>query len=129
MTKNILFKGQGIGGFIGGQLIDNAGCSLPLLFNVTAGFLFGWALIFHFVYAIFCKKYEEKLIQQKEEEIYRLQKSKRQDESTLSKIDQSQSELRYWQSASNITAKTKSTLEYEDSMKYWGSQIVGTTRL
>ena len=63
------FKGQGIGGFVGGQLVDRLGCSLPLLFNITAGFLFGWAVMLYLVYRFLCKKYEDKLIKQKEDEI------------------------------------------------------------
>ena len=58
-----------MGGFIGGQLVDNAGMSLPILFETSAAVLLGWALIFGFMYALFCKKYEQRLVQQKEREL------------------------------------------------------------
>ena len=124
-----MFKGQGIGGFIGGQLVDSAGISLPLLFKLTAGFLIVWTIIFYFVYTMLCQKYEERLIQQKEEEIYSLQVNKEQHGSTLSTIDQSQTELRQRHTYFNRSANTKSTIELEEASKYWGSQIVGMTRL
>ena len=68
------FTGPGIGGFIGGQLIDHAGISLRLLFKMTSIFLFGSAIIFYFLYKIFCTKHEENLIKLKEKELLKLEK-------------------------------------------------------
>ena len=68
------FTGPGIGGFIGGQLIDHAGVSLRLLFKMTSIFLFGSAIIFYFLYKILCTKHEENLIKLKEKELLKLQK-------------------------------------------------------
>lgn len=92
-------------------------------------FLFGWIIIFCPIYTLFCKKYEEKLIQQKEEEISRLEQFKKKNGSVLSIIGQSQIELRERQEVPKRQTKTKSTLEFEDAMQYWGSQIGGMTRL
>ena len=68
------FTGPGIGGFIGGQLIDHAGVSLRLLFKMTSIFLFCSAIIFYFLYKILCTKHEENLIKLKEKEVLMLQK-------------------------------------------------------
>ena len=50
-------------------MVDNVGVSLPILFETIAVVLFGWAFIFGFTYALFCKKYEQRLVQQKEREL------------------------------------------------------------
>ena len=67
--------------------------SLPLLFKLSAAIMFVWAATFAFLYPIFCKKYEQKLIQQKEEEIARLQPNTHENESTSQKRDQPHIEL------------------------------------
>ena len=73
--------------------------SLPLLFKLTAIFLFGWALLFAVVYPIFCKKYEQKLIQQKENEM------------------------------NNVMATGQCETKAESTMQYWSGQITGMSRL
>ena len=40
-----------------------------MLFETIAVVLLGWAFIFGFTYALFCKKYEQRLVQQKEREL------------------------------------------------------------
>ena len=73
--------------------------SLPLLFKLTAIFLFGWALLFAVVYPIFFKKYEQKLIQQKENEM------------------------------NNAMATGQCETKAESTMQYWSGQITGMSRL
>ena len=62
-------------------MVDNAGISLPILFETSAAVLLGWALIFGFIYALFCKKYEQRLVQQKERELVILDSAQGQDKS------------------------------------------------
>ena len=55
--------------------------SLPILFETSAAVLLGWALIFGFIYALFCKKYEQRLVQQKERELVILDLAQGQEKS------------------------------------------------
>ena len=67
-----LIVGQGVGGFVGGQLVDNDLLTLPQLFYTSAGFSICWSLICFVVYKAFCKKYENKLIDAKHQEEKRI---------------------------------------------------------
>ena len=97
--------GNGLGGFVGGQLVDNLGCSLPLLFKIASIFLFSCAIILYFVYNIWCKKYEQQLVKMKEEEL-----SKR-------KINQKEGE------------ETMPDLNVGESMAYLAGQVAGISRM
>ena len=126
MSSNL---GQGIGGFVGGQLVSNAGVSLPLLFQVMAGFSFAWTAIFYFIYKIFCHKYENQLIKAKEAEENNADDNKETNGKNISFNKTYDMEMRQRQNVSERTSKTKSTFEFEDSMKYWNTQISGKTSL
>ena len=76
-----------------------------------------------------CKKYEEQLIQQKEDEIYRLQVNKRQDVTLSPTLDNFHGEVRDREIDSHRIANTTRNPKFEDSMKYLGSQIIGIARL
>ena len=81
-----LIAGQGVGGFVGGQLVDNNLLTLPQLFYASAGFSLCWSLICFVVYKAFCKKYENKLIdaKQKEEKRIATENARRDSISTIS---------------------------------------------
>ena len=125
--------GTGVGGFVGGQLVDSAGFSLPMLFQASAGFSIAWAILFYLIYKLFCKKYENKLIEAKDVE-------ERQIDNTLTldtKLDYNLSpnvileksglELRKRNNVTERALKTKSQVDFEDSIKYWSSQTAGKT--
>ena len=129
----MFFIGAGVGGFVGGQLVDSAGFSLPLLFQVTAAFSVAWAILSYLIYKLFCKKYENKLIQAKDVE-------ERQIDNTFAldtKLDYNLSpnvimeksglELRKRNNMTERALKTKSQVDFEDSIRYWSSQIAGKT--
>ena len=69
ITQQVTILGPGIAGFIGGQLVDNAGITLPRLFQLSAAALFGWLFLCAFPYICFCKRYEKILFQQKENQL------------------------------------------------------------
>ena len=104
--------------------MDNVGWSIPFLFNVTAGFLFFWTTTLYFIYKIFCKKYEEILIRQKEEEISSLQQNKSRDSSS---IPNRQGNV--GNGNSDEIFENGNDLEFEDNLNSWKSQMVGITRL
>ena len=68
--------GQGVAGFVGGQLVDNNLLTLPQLFYASASFSIAWATVCYLIYKAFCKKYENKLIEAKEEEEKRIAEEK-----------------------------------------------------
>ena len=67
--------------------MDNLGCSLPLLFKISAVFLLCCAVVLYFVYNVLCRKCEDRLIKMKEEEILKSQRSEKPTESVCSKFD------------------------------------------
>ena len=69
ITQQVTISGPGIAGFIGGQLVDNAGITFPRLFQLSAAALFGWLFLCAFPYICFCKRYEKILFQQKENQL------------------------------------------------------------
>ena len=129
----MFFIGTGVGGFVGGQLVDSAGFSLPLLFQVSAAFSVAWAILFYLIYKLFCKKYENKLIQAKEVEERQIENSVTLD----TKLDYDESnpspnakpglELRKRNNVTERALKTKSQVDFEDSIRYWSSQTAGKT--
>ena len=125
--------GAGVGGFVGGQLVDSAGFSLPSLFQVTAAFSIAWAIISYFIYKLFCKKYENKLIQAKDVEerqidnIFTLDTKLDYYESNLSPNVKPGLELRKRNNASERELKRKSQVDFEDSIRFWSSQTAGKT--
>ena len=124
-----LWTGQGIGGFVGGQLLSSAGFSLPLLFQVTAAFLIGWEIILYFIYKCFCKRYEEKLISSKEAEVFQLEANKQKDENFISTIDLPNTDILQKQNLPALSTKMKSDLEFDDAPKCENSQVVGVSEL
>ena len=121
--------GQGVGGFVGGQLVSNAGFSLPLLFQVTAGFCMAWTFIFYLIYKVFCSKYESQLIQAKVAEENNAKINSHSDARNVLTAAPSDMEIRQRQNASERSLKTQSIVKLEDSMKYWNTQVIGRTRL
>ena len=118
----MLSIGRGIGGFIGGQLLDNAGWSMALLFKVTAAVLFVSTLCLYFVYKIFCTKYEEQLIKLKEDEMVRQQEEKEEHAKDSLEIDRNQENVGHSSFNNDIGIK-----DMKDT-KYGASQIVGKSR-
>lgn len=119
--------GQGIGGFVGGQLVDNAGITLPQLFYISAAFSLAWLGISYVIYKLFCKKHEIALIKAKEEEERTLETEDQVNEDNSTNTEPVDFELRK-RKFSDRQSKTKSRLEFEDSIKYWNSQVVGHTK-
>ena len=100
-----LIIGNGLGGFVGGQLVDNLGFSLPLLFKIASIFLFSCAIILYFVYNIWCKKYEHQLVKMKEEELLKTQLNQKEGDGT------------------------NPDLNVGESMAYLGGQVAGISRM
>ena len=125
--------GAGVGGFVGGQLVDSAGFSLPLLFQVTAAFSVAWAILSYLTYKLFCKKYENKLIQAKDVEERQIDNTFTLDtklDYNLSPnviLEKSGLELRKRNNVTERALKTKSQVDFEDSIRYWSSQTAGKT--
>ena len=119
----LLILGVGTGAFIGGQLVDGLGLSLSTLFNITAGFLFTWAMTFYCIYRIFCKKYEEDLIKQKEEETLNL--GMIQNPSSIND-NLKDKQLNY---SNELLGTSSNEKDLMNSMKYWLPQTAGISRL
>ena len=116
--------GAGIGGFIGGQIVDGLGLSLSTLFNITAVFLFAWAVTFYCIYRMFCKKFEEALIKQKEEETLNL--GIQQHSSSEFKDNLEDEQVNY---INDPMCKLSNDKDIMNSMKYWLPQTAGISRL
>ena len=114
---------------MGGLLVDYAGISLPSLFQISAIFSVVWTVIFYLIYKVFCKKHEDELIEAKKEEEQKLGNNDQKNDHDLSSNVPDEIELRQRKDVINRHLKTKSTLEFEDSMKYWNTQIAGKTKL
>ena len=121
-----LFSGQGIGGFVGGQLVDNLGVSLPLLFKISSGFLGGFSIFLYFVYNVLCKKYEDQLIKQKEEELLKLQMNVNNEVASLSNLESGHGDIS--KESPSILEETKDDLQFGNSLIYFGNQVAGISR-
>jgi hypothetical protein len=121
-----LFSGQGIGGFVGGQLVDNLGVSLPLLFKIFSGFLCGSSICLYFVYNVLCKKYEDQLIKHKEEELLKLQVNKNQEVANRSSTESGSGDIN--QESLDVLEETKCDLQFGNSIIYFGNQVAGISR-
>ena len=88
--------------------------------------MFVWATLFAVIYPIFCKKYEQKLIQQKTEEIDRLQQNSYQIQSASPKTE---TELPNKNSTNDVKNTMGHDIEFEKPKQYWIGQVAGMTRL
>ena len=86
-----------------------------------------WTVTFYVIYKLFCKKYELALINAKEKEEKALTKEDHTNEGNSRNTEPADFELRQ-RKVPDRQSKTKSSLEFEDSIKYWNSQIIGYTK-
>ena len=89
--------------------------------------MFSWATLFALVYTIFCKKHEQKLIQQKIEELDRLQQNRNENESTSTKSSQVPAEFYNRDYKKDENGKRRP--EIEIFQHQWIGQVAGMTRL
>ena len=119
--SNVLSTGNGIGGFVGGQLVDGLGISLPLLFKITAGFLVFCVVVLGGVYNVFCKKYEERLVEKKEEDILAFQQNMEEEKSSKKDLDNDNEHHK------KLDAISK--LSLGNAVLYPRTQVAGISRL
>jgi hypothetical protein len=78
------------------------------------------------IYPIFCKKYEQKLIQQKQEEVDRLRRNSYENQSGSPK---SETESTNDKTANNVINTMGQDVEFERAKQYRIGQVAGMTRL
>ena len=78
---------------------------------------------------LFCKKYEEKLVEAKQKELREINKNKPENQTPTAVVPNDGAEMRKRTAGSARNQKTDSQLEFQDMLKYWNTQVVGRSKL